>query len=277
MLGQSLTEATDYVKALYYGDPGSGKTTAMASLAKLGPIAAIDFEGSGWLASSLRKRGIPVENIKLFRPSSYDELEEVYWDIMGMINEDFPLMGVCLDHMTELEAILVRDAAYERIERSERKIGDPSIGTAKEQDAKSKAIANLDPFLTDIADYGKWTHQARKLVRMYRDLPCHVAFGAHVRTDMGKLVPSLTEKARNDLAGSMNMVIATVQEDIGDNVAYIGYLRSIKRYVGKDRFDVTRPIMAEPTMDRLVKLTTGELDAATDPVQAAFKQLKIGG
>lgn len=186
-------------------------------------------------------------------------------------------MGVCLDHMTELEAILVRDAAYERIERSERKIGDPSIGTAKEQDAKSKAIANLDPFLTDIADYGKWTHQARKLVRMYRDLPCHVAFGAHVRTDMGKLVPSLTEKARNDLAGSMNMVIATVQEDIGDNVAYIGYLRSIKRYVGKDRFDVTRPIMAEPTMDRLVKLTTGELDAATDPVQAAFKQLKIGG
>lgn len=268
-LGKPLMESEPHIKVVYYGNPGSGKTTAMASLAKLGKVAAIDFEGTGWISMSLRKRGIPVENVHLFQPRTYKELEQVYWEIKGMIEDDIGLVGVCVDHLTELESILVREASTERIDKARRKL----LGNGSKE--ALAVIEGLDEFVTELQDYGKWTNQARKLIRMFRDLPIHVAFGAHVRGDGAKLVPALTEKFRNDLLGSMNMVIATYVDEINGKPEYLGATREVKRYVGKDRFDVTRPLMVHPHMDRLTQLVYGELDLDSDPVTLAFKQ-RIG-
>lgn len=269
MLGQPLDETETWVKALYYGNPGSAKTTAMATLANLGPMVAVDFEGQGWLKEPLRKRGVNVENVRVFRPRSYDELEQVYWECVGML-ENGELLGVAIDHMSELEAILVRDASIDRIKRARRKLLLNGSTEAREQ------AELLSEFVTELADYGVWTNQARKLTRLFRDLPCHVAFGAHVRTEQAKFVPALTEKFRNDLMGSMNMVCATTSVEMNGGVEYLGTFREMDRYVGKDRYDVTKPKMVHPHMDRLVKLVRGELDLDTDPVTQAFKQ-RIGG
>lgn len=269
MLGVPLDETETWVKALFYGYPGSAKTTAMASLANLGLVAAIDFEGQGWLKKPLRDRGIKVENVKIFRPRSYAELEQVYWECVGMV-EAGNLLGVAIDHMSELEAILVRDASMDRIARAKRKLLLNDTPQTREQ------AELLSEFVTELADYGVWTNQARKLTRLFRDLPCHVAFAAHVRTEGGKFVPALTEKFRNDLMGSMNMVCGTTSVELAGNIEYLGTFRDMDRYVGKDRYNVTKPKMVQPHMDRLVQLVRGELDLDNDPVTLAFKQ-RIGG
>src|SRR5688572_4164839 len=232
MLGKPISDVEGFVKVCYYGEPGSGKTTAMASLANLGKIAAIDFEGEGWLRVSLNKRGINTDNIIKFTPKSYKELDQVYWEIQGMIDDNIGLVGVCIDHMSELESILVRDAAIDRIKRARRKLMN---------NGSSEALAQLEllsEFSTELQDYGVWTNQARKLTRMFRDLPLHVAFGAHLRTEGVKFVPALTERYRNDLLGSMNMVVATYTKETAPGVLdYLGAMRSVDRYVAKDRFD----------------------------------------
>lgn len=273
----TLDETEGYSKILYYGDSKKGKTTAMAGAARLGRVIAVDIEGEGWLAAPLRKRGIPVENITKYRATSYEDMEEIFWSIKSIFDdvetgkiplEDKPV-AVCIDHLTDLEARLLRAATIKRQAKRVRQLEQEARFSA---DAAAE-LAAINPFQNELQDYGVWTNQARHLMRMYRDLPCHVAFAAHFRQDIGKKVPGLTEKFRVDLMGSMNMICATTTMQAGGELAYVGYFREIDGWVGGDRFDVTKPTVVNPSFDRLIKAAQGELDFDTDEEQQAFKRL----
>jgi hypothetical protein len=268
MEAQSLAESEEFVKGLWYGNPKQGKTTAAAGLARMGQIVAVDTEGQGWLKGPLRKRKIPVENITRFHATSYEQMEETYWEIQGMLDDGVPLVGCVIDHMTDLEARMIRDASQARIDKEKRKL-EPRLKVSEEARAD---YASLNPFVTERGDYGVWTNQARKLMRMYRDLPMHVVFIAHFRTEMGVRVPSLTEKFRVDLMGSMNMVCGVTTQETSEGLVYTGIFREIKQWFGGDRFDVTKPIVANPSLDRIVAAVRGELDFDTDDEQQAFKR-----
>ena len=67
---------TDRVIALFYGDPGTGKTVDLASMARLGKITYIDAE-KRLKAGVLRRLGIPVENIDRRVSVSYAMLEDL--------------------------------------------------------------------------------------------------------------------------------------------------------------------------------------------------------
>lgn len=274
MEAQSLVQTEEFVKGVWYGNPKQGKTTAVAGLARLGKMVAIDTEaGSGWLRTSLAKRGIPVENIIRYTPTSYAELEETYWEIAGMLDDGIPLVGCAIDHTTDIEARLIRAASMSRIEKAKRKL-KPRVDRGSEE-----ALAeyeSLNPFMTELQDYGVWTNQARHLMRLYRDLPMHVVFIAHYRTEMGVRVPALTERFRVDLMGSMNMVCGVTTQDTAEGLFYTGVFREIKQWQGGDRFDVTKPIVANPSLDRIVKAVKGELDFESDPEQLAFKHAMTG-
>lgn len=280
MQGTSLDETEGFVKALYYGNPKQGKTTAMAGAARLGKIIAIDTEGQGWLAGPLRKRGIPVENIVKYTATSYEEMEQVYWEIKGMFddadeagNPELAPAAVCIDHMTDLEARLVRAATMKRLGKARK----PLELKAKQGSAEAQAaLDELNPFITELGDYGVWTNQARHLMRMYRDLPCHVAFAAHFRSDLGTRVPALTEKFRVDLMGSLNMILGCVTMQAGEDTAYVAYCREMDGWQAGDRFDVTKPIIVNPSFDRVIAASQGKLDFDTDPEQQAFKQALAG-
>lgn len=269
MQGQSLDESKTFVKAIYYGNPKQGKTTAMAGASRLGQMVAVDIEGRGWYAPALRKRGVIPENITIFRAKSFADMEAIYWDIMGMVQDDIPLVACAVDHMTELEAVLLQDAREKRIAKAERKLKE---GTGSKE-VREALAEELDPYTSERQDYGVWTNQGRKVMRMYRDLPMNVAFAAHFRTEMGVRVPALTEKFRNDLVGSMDMVIgcATMVVPGDSNVEYVGYMREIKGWSGGDMFGVTPPVVVNPAFDRLIQAAAGELDFNTDPIQQAFK------
>lgn len=265
MVGESLAETESFVKGLWFGNPKQGKTTELAGAARLGRIVAIDTEGEGWLAGPLRKRGIPVENITKFRATSYEDMEQIFWEVKGMFddaeqsgNESLAPVAVCVDHLTDLEARLVTAARDGRVEKDMQRGKEVNV------------------FKNERDDYGVWTNQARKLMRLYRDLPCHVAFAAHVRTDLGLKVPALTEKFRIDLMGSLNMIIGAHTMQIGDTLAYVGACREVNGWQGGDRFDVTPMMVVNPSFDRMIAAAQGKLDFDTDPDQQEFKQLVSG-
>lgn len=264
---QSLPETEDFVKVLYYGDSKKGKTTAMAGAARLGEIVAVDIEGMGWLKKPLRDQGIPVENIIKFTPTSYEEMEQVYYEIQGMFDDGRDIKAVCVDHLTDLEARLIRAATIKRQAKTVRELELLAV-TSKE--ARNK-LDDINQFKSELQDYGVWTNQARHLMRLYRDLPCHVAFGAHYRTDVGKKVPALTEKFRIDLMGSLAMILACTTLEVGDENFYVAYAREKDGWVGGDRFNVTRPIIVNPSLDRLVMAANAKLDFLQDPEQKAFR------
>lgn len=276
MQGTPLDETESFVKALYYGNPKQGKTTAMAGAARLGKIIAIDIEGQGWLAGPLRKRGIPVENIIKYTATSYTEIEQVYWEVKGMFDDcdkagtpELAPVAVCIDHMTDLQARLIRQATLQR----QAKVRKPLEVRAKTGSAEAAAaLAEINPFITELQDYGVWTNQARHLMRMFRDLPCHVAFAAHYQTEYGVRVPALTEKFRVDLMGSLNMILGCVTMQAGDDLAYVAYCREMDGWQAGDRFDVTKPVIVDPSFDRVIAAANGKLDFDTDLEQQAFKQ-----
>lgn len=281
MQGMPLSETEGFVKALFYGNPKQGKTTAMAGAARLGKIVAVDIEGEGWLAGPLRKRGIPVENIIKFKATNYEEMEQVYWEIKGMFDDCYEAgtpelapVAVCIDHLTDLQARLVTNARNRRMD----KIAVPLRKKAAEGKREAQvALDELNLFKNEWDDYGVWTNQARQLMRMFRDLQCHVGFAAHYQTEYGVRVPALTEKFRVDLMGSFNMVLGCATMQLGkdefgqDKIAYVAYTKEIDNWQGGDRFDVTRPIIVNPSFDRIIAAVQGKLDFDTDPEQQAFK------
>lgn len=269
-LGRPISETEEHLKVLYYGPPGTAKTSNMAALANLGLVVAIDLETEGWLNRPLKRRGIKTENIIKFTPTSEAELIQVYWEVKGMIDDNLPVVGLCLDHVTELQEIIIREARQKRIDKERKGLI---------QNGKRDMAESLDEDFTSRDDYGAWTTKARKLTRLFRDLPVHVAYGAHARNAESStdIVPALTEKFRNDLMGSCNMIVATIEtanehSPLGTGMEYLGITKKVQRYVGKDRFGVLPTVMPHPTMERLIAMTRDELDLMQDPYWLAFNK-----
>lgn len=265
-----LSDERETLNVLYVGEQGRGKTTAMASMAHLGDIIYVDYE-SGLKATALKKMGIPIDNIDVRRPKTYDEIEKLYWETKALLDENpHAIAGMVFDSYTELQAILVEHAVVDRVNKEIKK------------ETNSQSPENADPFFTGRNDYGKWTNQARKLTRKFRDLPCHIAFGTLEKRDTEsgfvKLLPQLTQAFRTDMLGYVDMVahMITTESDYVNNedgIEYLGIMRGIKMYCGKDRFSVTPKVLANPSFDRLVALLEGKLDLSgtSDPAQTAYK------
>ncbi len=269
-MGQPLSETEGFVKGIWYGNPKQGKTTALAGAARLGTMVAVDTEGEGWLAAPLRKQGIPVENIIKFRATSFQDMEQIAYEIMGMFTEGQGPVAVAVDHMSDLERRLLKDARESRLGRTIRPLEKRAKAGSSEA---AEALKDINLYANERDDYGIWTNQAYRIMRLFRDLPCHVGFAAHYRTEGTSRVPALTEKFRIDFMGSANMILACHTMKVGDELAYVATCREQDGWMGGDRFNVTRPIIVNPSFDRVIAAANGELDFETDPEQQAFKQL----
>lgn len=271
----------DKVKALLFGNPKQGKTTAAAGMAHLGKIVAVDTEGQGWLKSPLKKRGIPVENIVKLPATSYEDMEDNFYKILSMFDDPDVMdpVGVVVDHLTDLESRLIRAETYRRIGKAARplqKVIESNPEGSEKRLLAEAGLKELSPFVTEIQDYGVWTNQAKHIMRMYRDLPCHVVFIAHFRTEGGVKVPALTEKFRVDLMGSMNMILACYKLQAGDTEAYVAQAQEGSGWYAGDRFDCLKPIIVNPSLDRIIASVKGDLDWDTDEAQQAFKRAIAG-
>ena len=232
----TLQDEKQYVNILYYGEPGVGKTTALAYMAQLGKVIFVDAE-SGLKAGPLKRLGIPVENIIPRRVVSYPEMEALHHELKDRLTaEPGSIVGVVLDSLSEIQRAIL------------------------EQDAKN-------PLELTQRDYGTNTQEMRLLIRHFRDLPCHVGFTTHVRRDQDeddgtvRYGPSLTPAVGGDLLGYVDLVCylrMLPRAGGGEEPDVVGMFRPWGKYKAKDRFGSLPPMLYDPNFSRVAAYVDGE-------------------
>lgn len=262
----SLDDGDDFVRVCYYGDPGSGKTTAVAGGAFLGrtKIAAAE---EGLYARPLKKLGVPVANIIPTSHTGFDSLMKGA-EVLREELHDTPgsWSAWALDTVTELADQWLAQEVDRRIQKEIAQISPM-------EEYKKK------PFNAERDDYGVITQQFRRMLRAYADLPLHVAYTAHVRRDVDEdsgtvaYGPDLFPKMQAALMGHVSILVWTrvVGEYDDGSPVHVGQTRGTGKYKSKDRLNALPRTMAYPTLDRVVGYVNGELDEESDPLQLEFR------
>lgn len=253
-----LTERSEKVKFMLYGDPGTGKTTAMASLAKLGPIIYVDAE-SGLKASPLRRLGIPIENIEMVEMKDFDQLEALFWQIKGELEDDAGRwVGVVMDSISEIQNKIMEEVVQIATERAERK------GAVRIK------------FQNQREDWGVNTEMTRQIIRKFRDLPCHVGFSALVRRDVDEdtsevvVGPATTPAVQRDLMGYVDVLGAMQPVEVTGtgrlDRRHSAMFWRMGKWQAKDRFQVLPRVLVQPSFDRVIGYVEETLSVKEDTI-----------
>lgn len=262
-MGTLLTETSDPLRVLLYGEGGAGKTSALLGMAHLGKVLVINAE-KGVKARALRKLGIPVENIEVFpgdnETLTYDTFEAEIQRVADALSKDVnSYAGIVWDSATEVMAALLDQAVAAAYAKAQR------LGKAREK------------HFIALEDYGTVTTQLRQLIRQCMDLPCHFGVSALARREQDddgtvKYIINVTPAFRKDLIGWMDMVGFCDTVTVGEDDVYRGLFRPRGKYYGKDRLNATPPRLMDPSFDRLLGYVEGDLEVDTDPVMERVRR-----
>lgn len=265
---ESLEGEEDVVRATWYGDPGTRKTTYMASLAKLGPILHIDTEG-GLKKTALERQGIPVENISVMRDVTYTKLEDLIYQLKGnqADGDPFPFIGINIDSMTAGIDKLLSNLVDQAVARA-----------AKKGEERSKWKTYQD-------DYGDMTSQWKDILRGLRDLDLHLGISAHAKRDKDeedriRVGPHTTPALAQPITGYVDVILHTVVVDTKVDGVPVGYgdCAPVGKYDGKERFGgAIPPRLIQPSFDRLIGYVRGTLTRENDTIQEAARQAMAPG
>lgn len=267
---QSLDDGDDFVRVCYYGEPGSGKTTAVAGAAHLGRVLVANVE-EGLYAAPLRKLGIPVKNVIPQSNTSFDsllKLAEVLRSDLADRADSWAALAV--DTCTELADQWLANEVDLRVSKERRK-----AEAQGEEYTKKEFNAERD-------DYGVITQQFRRVLRAYADLPLHVAYTAHVRRDVDeddgtvRYGPDIFPKMQAALMGHVSILIWTrvVGEYEDGRPIHVGQTRGTGKYKSKDRLNALPRTLVAPSLERVVGYVNGELEETSDPLQKEFLDWK---
>ena len=268
----TLEDTEDTINALYYGTEGTGKTTAVAAMANLpgpGKVLVINSEG-GLKKLALTKRGIDTSAIVVWpRPGvriTKDGLEALYERVRSDLTDDpESWKGVAFDSITEIATILRENAT------TKRQAGLDAKGTT------------YDPDFIDIGDYGVQSDHAKRILRKFRDLPCHFAITALDRVDdSGTHGPELNPALASAVLGYVDFVLycratqPTAESAVDEETPaeFRAATRPGKTYRAKDRFDVLPRVLAAPTFDRVASYVSGDLVEEDDALQSEYLERK---
>ena len=255
----TLDTVDDKAKVLYYGEQGSGKTTAVATLAKLGKLVAINAEG-GFKRKPLVDLGVPVANIQLHQAITFDAIDKLFWELKEAEDE---YAGVAWDSISEGSKMLLGLTVEKNFEKT--------IAKGKDRDR----------FDTYVEDYGENTAEMRHLARQFRDLNMHVAFTALPRRDQDddgavKYGPDLTPRLAEDILGYVDIVCHT--EAVGihgqEEPQYWGQFRAVGKWRAKDRFHALPPRLVNPSMERIIAYINGDLTVEDDEEQQSALEIR---
>lgn len=261
----SLADVQERLNGLWYGPWGTGKTSAIATMANLGPMVMINAE-AGLKRKPLQRLGINTDNIRVIpdpdagQELTYSMLEDVFWALANRLVDDPDyVVGTAWDSVTEIHKKLLDQVVDHQYQKAQRGGKD------------------RDQFFIDRADYGVMTEQMRLLMRRFRDLPCHFAVTALERRekdDDGAVLyqPAVTPALQNELGGWMDIVVHTETAEIGGVEEYRGQLRNIGKYQGKDRWSATPRKLVDPTFERILGYINDEITVADDPVMIEAKE-----
>lgn len=280
----SLEEIEEPVKALYFGTESTGKTTAAAFMANLpgdGDVIVINAE-AGFKKRPLKALGVRIECLKIWNPPgngviTYEKLEQLYFRTAARLREDpASVKGVIMDSGTEITNKILEAASWTMYEREQR------------NQRKAEEDKRYSPEVTELQDYGLMTTQMRKLIRKFRDLPCHFAMTALETEAQGEgefshskkqAAPEFTPKLRTSILGYMDVALRLTSETLPlgeqeQETLITARTKPSALVRGKDRLGVLPRDMPEPRFDRLVDYINGEVVWADDEVFPMYAKVR---
>lgn len=264
----SLGDERKRVTVAYYGDPGSGKSTNIASGAKLGRSLIVAAE-NGLKPTPLRNLGIPVDRIVPLRNAGNEEMTEAIWMVRkDLADNPDSWASLGFDSVTEMIKVLlgrVVDSNYEKERAKADRRGEEY---------------DKSPYFVSRDYYGQVTEMFRRLLRGTADLGVHVSFSSHVRRDVDeddgtvKYGPALPPAAQSELIGFVDVLMLTrrLGEYEDGSPIHVGISGGGGKYLTKDRLGVLPRVMADPTLDRIVQYDAGDLVEENDPVQQKYRE-----
>lgn len=274
-----LTESREHCRVTYYGENGTGKTTAAAHMAHEGEVAVVAAE-PGFRHRRLAELGIPVDRLQLALSTvdpdvpdvTGDHLDGLFYDLRQEYlngSPDAPI-GLLIDTWTEAQVVVTDEVRREELARARRKATD-----AEPWDQSD--------YFVDVGWHGIVTTRMNLYLRQFRDLPCHWAivcqqerrepFRGKGSTSIG---PANSPSVQRDVMGYSDFVI---QLETMDNEAdlknpwRVGWTVPHGIAKAKDRDGILPARMAFPTFDRVLAYYRGELTVETDPLQQELDEL----
>lgn len=272
-LHRTLADQDDYYRLLWYGDPGTTKTTSLAAAAKLGKVCYIDVD-NGLKAKAIRRHDIPLGNIEMMldpnEPVTWGILEDVHREIAMRLADGEDIFAVAWDTTTKTQDALLDPAVAESVIKSHR-----------------KGSVERTEFDIHLEDRGIVVAQMQKILRRLHRLPCHLLLGAHQRRDQdddGRVTinPAMSPSVITNFSGWMDAIIhlssASYDEDatLMDGVEIVGLTRPEGRFTAKDRFGLLPKRLITPTADRVIGYLNEEIVRERDPIQQAAKARRSG-
>jgi phage nucleotide-binding protein len=236
-------EAVEWINALFYGDPGAGKTYLLGTAedSKLtSPVLIFDVEGG--LATIRHRSDIDVVKVR-----SMKELTDNYNKLYRSIEDDkmyYKTVGI--DSLSELTDVDMRYIMKEAYGRNPDKV-DEDVPSQRE--------------------WGKARAHMRRIVRAFRDLPCNVIFTAQVATlqeegQPTKYFPGFAGKLRTELPGFVDVVgylYPEVQEGV---IVRKLQVTGTRRVVAKDRTSALGDILENTTIPEMWDLIQNHSQSA---------------
>lgn len=257
----SLADEVDYARVVYYGDPGTGKTTAAAGLARLGKTLVYPFE-PGLKKAALVARDIPVENL-VPRRDVTDPADE-FWAVREEGADAFT--GAVFDTMT----------AFVDSEKKRHQSEIYAKGV-READARGEEYTKPKTWMPREV-YGEISDGVFPFIGDFSRLPMHLAWLAHVRRDEDddgevRYGPAVTPAIQKHLVAWADVIMWTRHVGRFDDgrPVFIGTVSDGGKYTVKDRTStLPTPHLVNPSMDRVVAYLSGELTEKKDPLQQEF-------
>lgn len=255
----NLADENEFARICLYGKYGTGKTTAAAHAAKLGPVVYIDSE-KRLKGGPLRRMGVPIDRIEPFRTIEHEALDKLIWDVRGRLHDEpGSVAAIALDGVDETTKLLVGQVLSANNEKL--------LARAE----KRGELVEVNPYQIDIDMWGEMTEQFRLFLRHTKDLECHLVFTSHerrVQDDDGTVSygPAATPAVQSDLMSYVDIVGHTYV----DGGHYVARFGPGTKYEAKDTFGVLPVVMVDPTVDRIVAYIREELTAESDPLQVGY-------
>jgi len=270
---RTLEDQDDFYRLLWYGNPGTTKTTSIAAAAKLGKVCYIDAD-NGLKAKAIRRHDIPLGNIEMMLdpavPLTWGILEDIHRELATRLADGEKIFAVAWDTTTKTQDALLDPAVAESVVKSHR-----------------KGLSDRTEFEIHLEDRGVVVAQMQKILRRFHRLPCHLLLGAHQRRDTddnGKVEinPAMSPSVITNFSGWMDCIIhlssTSFDEDLSlmDGLEVVGLTRQDGRFTAKDRFGLLPKRLVNPTADRVIHYLDGKLTRERDPIQKAAVARRAG-
>lgn len=270
-LFRPLQGQAEFVRALFWGREGSGKTTAALRASRGGRTLVINAEG-GLKVDALTHMGVDPGNVLTLTPPmgeslTFNMLDEAFRTIRAdLLRDPGSWYAVVIDSVTEVMQSLVGFASDDRVAKTR---------------ARGVIVDQVAQFDTDRNDYGTASKMFRDLLRKYRTLDCHLVLTALERRtvdeDSGLTVygPELPPAVSSDVRAYMDEVLYFRAGD--QDHPFRAITHGSTRYHVKDRSHTLPRVIEDPYFDTIVKYvesgvphvdTTHEPGAADDVAES---------